>query len=205
MEKHETVRKMTDGQKNDIIATMVGAIPSLTFDEAQGIIGGKGPFVVEIGGVFERRRKNIAVAKIPHYADGEEFEMTLQPEPVRAIDMVANDGYGNSKEWRFTGTEITEPQTRRFKWQAVGYWQNFDEVLEKLKPHGNIPEGQWREAVKEIFQPDGQHTRGIPDFSWVSPRGGARFPCVYEDGSSRFCWTGDGFVESWRWLVAVGK
>lgn len=54
MAKHETVRAMTDRQRGDIIATMVGAMPSLSFDEAQGIIGNKGPFVADIGKVFKR-------------------------------------------------------------------------------------------------------------------------------------------------------
>lgn len=50
----ETVRGMTDGQRSDIIATMVGAIPSLDFDQAQAIIGKKGPFVADIGEVCKR-------------------------------------------------------------------------------------------------------------------------------------------------------
>jgi len=50
----ETVRGMTEGQRSDIIATMVGAIPGLNFDEAQGIIGNKGPFVTDINAVFKR-------------------------------------------------------------------------------------------------------------------------------------------------------
>ncbi|MDO8470618.1 MAG: hypothetical protein Q7S63_01420 [bacterium] len=57
MTAHGTVRRMTDGQKSDIIATITGVIPSdLSFDEAQTIIGAKGPFVAEIREVFKRRR-----------------------------------------------------------------------------------------------------------------------------------------------------
>ena len=52
-----TVRKMTDGQRSDLIATMVGVIPSdLTFNEAQAIIGNKGPFVRDIRKSFAKRR-----------------------------------------------------------------------------------------------------------------------------------------------------
>ena len=61
MDTHETVRPMTSGQRNDIIATMMGAIPDLSFDEAQhGIIGDKGSFVVDIRAVFERQRNRMA-------------------------------------------------------------------------------------------------------------------------------------------------
>lgn len=60
METRETVRMMTDGQKSDIIATMVGAIPELTFDEAQyGVIGDKGSFVADIREVFAKRQARV--------------------------------------------------------------------------------------------------------------------------------------------------
>ncbi len=58
MKTHGTVRKMTGGQRGDLIATMVGAIPDLTFEEAQAIIGRKGPLVAEIRDVFAKRRLN---------------------------------------------------------------------------------------------------------------------------------------------------
>jgi hypothetical protein len=50
---------MTDGQRSDLIATMVSAMPSLSFDQAQGIIGNKGPFVADIRKVFERYTKHV--------------------------------------------------------------------------------------------------------------------------------------------------
>lgn len=56
---YETVRKMTSEQQRDITAIVVGAIPNdLSFDEAQAIIGSKGPIVAEIRDVFNRRRSN---------------------------------------------------------------------------------------------------------------------------------------------------
>lgn len=54
MEIHETVRQMTHGQFKDIVATLIGAIPELTFDEAKRVIGDKGNLVVSIREVFER-------------------------------------------------------------------------------------------------------------------------------------------------------
>ena len=59
----ETVRGITDGQRSDIIATMVSAMPSLSFDQAQGIIGNKGPFVADIGKVFEKHTQPASATK----------------------------------------------------------------------------------------------------------------------------------------------
>ncbi len=62
MTTRETVRRATDGQRSDIIATLVGAIPSdLSFDDAQAIIGNKGPFVADIREVFKHRRVRSAL------------------------------------------------------------------------------------------------------------------------------------------------
>src|SRR3989344_6033266 len=173
MATHETVHMMTDRQKSDIIATMMGAIPPLTFDEAQGIIGEKGPFVAEIRNAFERRRKKIPAAKLPHYADGEVFEMTLDGDALenQPLEMVRREGYiGNWKDHGPVGQGIVP---RRFKWVAVGYQSNLEAVQTALPPHGKIPEGQWREAVKQMFEPDREHPRGIADPSWRYPYGGA--------------------------------
>lgn len=137
----------------------------------------------------------------PMPADNEEFDLTINP--IAPLKMVENDGYSDYKKWQFHGHEIKVSQTRRFKWVAVGYCRNLDEVREKLEPHGSIPGGQWREAVKATFQPDGQHPRGIADPSWESPDGRRRFPCVGEDGDSDFFWAGRARREYWRWLVEV--
>ena len=55
METHETVRQMTQGQLKDIVATLVGAIPELTFDEAKRVVGNKGDLVVSVREAIERR------------------------------------------------------------------------------------------------------------------------------------------------------
>jgi len=205
MATHETVRKMTDGQKSDIIATMMGAIPPLTFDEAQGIVGEKGPFVAEIRNAFERRRKKIPAPKLPHYADGEVFEMTLDGDAPEnhPLEMVRRDGYTGN--WKHSGPVVKGIVTRRFKWVAVGYQPNLETVRAALAFHGDIPEGQWREAVKQMFKPDGEHLRGIADPSWENPDGYAIFPYVENGGYSDFRWAGLDLGESWCWLVAVSK
>ena len=62
--ENETVRAMTDGQRSDIIATMVTAMPTLNFDQAQAIIGNKGLFVADIGAAFKRNTgKPVSVAQ----------------------------------------------------------------------------------------------------------------------------------------------
>lgn len=55
MTRHETVRPMTDGQRADIIATLVQAIPpSLSFEDAKSITGQKGAFINGLRTVFRK-------------------------------------------------------------------------------------------------------------------------------------------------------
>lgn len=147
----------------------------------------------------------IAGIRRPHYADGEVFEMTLDGDAPKnqPWEMVRRDGY--SGEWKHNGPRVKGRQTRRFKWISIGYQPNLEAVRTALAPHGKIPEGQWREAVKQMFEPDGKHPRGIADPSWEDPDGRARFPYVECDGRSDFRWADGGQGESWRWLVGVGK
>lgn len=199
----ETVRPMTDPQKSDIIATMVGAIPSLTFDEAQdGIIGAKGPFVADIQVVFERAKQRL----VPVYpATGEAFELTLDgnaPEN-QPLEMVRRDGY--SGDWKHKGPIVKGPETRQFKLVSVGYCANWAELTRKLAKQGEIPAGQWREAFKKKYpKHDGGGPIGVPDASWTLPDGDAYFPYVASDGMPSFIWAGDWF-DWWRWLVEVRK
>lgn len=144
-------------------------------------------------------------SKLPHYPDGEVFALTLNGDALenQPLQMVRSDGYGSG--WRYNGPTVKGTQTRRFKWVAIGSCRTFDEVLQKLKPHGKIPEGQWREAVKEKFQHDGVRARGIADASWVDPGGRATFLYVDSNGRSVFCWSDRGFNGRWRWLVEVSE
>jgi hypothetical protein len=52
MAKHGTVRMMTVGQLKDIAATMIGAIPELTFAEATRIIGAKGRLNADVANII---------------------------------------------------------------------------------------------------------------------------------------------------------
>ena len=209
MATRETVRVITDGQKSDLIATMAGAIPSLTFDEAQGIIGAKGPFVTDIRSAFERAKARLAGAPAPqptYPATGEIFELTLDGDDSenQPLEMVRRDGY--SGNWKHKGLVVKGRQTKRFKLVQVGYCRNLDEVRQKLAAHGEIPEGQWREAFKASYpNHDGLGPVGIADPSWVNPNDNAYFPCVDSDGYSNFVWAAYDQNEHWRWPVVVSK
>jgi len=58
MKGHETAREeareVTPGQFKDIVATMIGAIPELTFDQAERVIGDKGVFGDSVREAFWR-------------------------------------------------------------------------------------------------------------------------------------------------------
>ena len=135
-------------------------------------------------------------------ATGEVFELTLDGDAadVQPLKMVRRDGYAG--EWRHRGSTVKGQEARRFKLVEIGYCQDFEEVRRKLATHGAIPEGQWREAFKARYpRRDGKGPIGVADASWVSPGGDAGFPYVHTDGDSRFGWAGNGFGDSWRWLV----
>lgn len=137
---------------------------------------------------------------LPMPADGVEFNLTL--DPIAPLEMVRNDGY-DPEDWSHNGLVITTPQTSRFKFVSIGCQPDLNAVIAALKQHGTIPGGQWREAIKKVFKPDGLHPRGIADPSWESPNGRACFPVVGGGGGSRFGWAGFVHGEGWRWLVVI--
>lgn len=144
----------------------------------------------------------------PYPDAGEIFELTLNGDASEndPIEMVRRDGYGAPEEWIFKGKRLAGIQIRKFKLVSVGYCRNLDEVRQKLKSHGEIPEGQWREAFKAKFpKADGKGSIGVADPSWVHSSGSANFPYVDPDGDSGFLWAGSVRDVSWRWLVAVSK
>jgi len=134
-------------------------------------------------------------------ADGEVFEITHNfgdsPEPEKMPNR-----FGYSGDWPFDGRSITGTQTRKFMWVAVGQQSNLDAVTRALAKHGKIPEGQWLEAIREKFEPNGW--RGIADASWVRPDvGSRRFPYLNPGGVPYFSCAGCEQAAGWRWLVEV--
>lgn len=96
-----------------------------------------------------------AVRKIPELRtypqDGEVFELSIT-EPFTGLQMITDEGFTGT--WRFTGQEIAEPQTRKFKLVSIGYQPSFEAVKEELARHGKIPQGQWRKAFKKGLPED---------------------------------------------------
>ena len=202
METHETVRKMTDRQRGDIVATMAGAIPSdLTFEEAQAIIGAKGSFVAEIRQAFAKRRLNA----LP--ADDVWFELEVHND-INPIDVVTSAGY-DPKGWEYLGPKLSGKQTLRVKLVRLGYVRNLREAREKANKLGyRLVDGQAREPFKTKFpKPDGKGPVVFGGSEWRDPFGGPRVACLYDFGrgwGSGFHWSGGEFGGRWRWLV-VGK
>lgn len=142
-----------------------------------------------------------ASGKLVYPEVGQIFTLTLQP--VRGLEMVKNDGYGDWEKWRFVGTEIVETQTGQFKLVQVGYQPNLEAVRRECEKQGSLPPGQWREAFKVMYQPDRKGPIGFADPSWVRPLGLASFPYVGASGYSDFDWADDDRGDVWRWLVGV--
>lgn len=134
-----------------------------------------------------------------------DFELTLDFDATDPIVMLTSDGI-NPNGWEFKGTKPKGIQTRRFKLVQIGYHPNLDAVRMALASHGDVPEGQWREAFKVAYPtPNGKGLIGIADPSWVAPGGNRYFPCLSDDGArsvSDFFWAGNSHSDEWQWLVA---
>ena len=51
---NETVRPMTEGQRNDLAKTAFEAVPEMNFTDADAVLANKSPLVAEIRSVFEK-------------------------------------------------------------------------------------------------------------------------------------------------------
>jgi len=199
--KNETVRKMTDGQRGDIVATMTGVIPpDLTFEEAQAIIGSKGPFVADIRGAFAKRRLNA----VP--ADNEWFDLDIDND-VDPMEVVTSAGY-NPSGWKYLGPKLSGKSTYRAKLICLGYMRNLEEARKRADKMGyRLVEGQAREPFKARFsKPDGKGHVIFGGSEWQDPKGHPRVACLSGFGgewdSSSFGWSGSEFYGGWCWLVA---
>lgn len=180
---------------------MAGAIPpGLTFEEAQAIIGSKGPFVAEIREAFARRRLNA----VP--GDDEWFDLKVDND-VDPMSVVTTAGY-TASGWKYLGPNLLGKRTLQVKLIYLGYVCNLDEAKKRADEMGyRLIEGQAREPFKVRFpKPDG---RGMVfgGSRWQGPDGDANATCLLGfEGAwySSFRWSGGGFDDDWRWLV-VGK
>lgn len=199
METRETVRKMTDGQRGDLVATMTGAIPSdLTFEEAQAIIGKKGPFVVEIREAFAKRRLNV----VP--PDDVWFDIEVDND-IDPMEVVTSAGY-SAADWKYLGPEFSGKPTYRVKLVRLDYVRNLAEARKKADEMGyRLVEGQAREPFKAKFpKPDGKGPIIFGGSEWRPPDGYPHVSCLLDfkdEWDSHFSWSGGGFRDFWRWLV----
>jgi hypothetical protein len=198
---------MTDGQRSDIITTMIGVIPSLSFDEAQMIIGKKGPFIDGIRSVFKKALQPQQLFFATPPPDGQDFELTMNEE-VDPEAMIKNEVFQPTC-WKFLGTLVTAPQTRRFQLIRVKTFSHdcHEIQTELLKLGFLIPEGQWRESFKKTFpRNDGLGPIGFADLSWEDNDRIFHFPMLDGNGASWHSKFGSFHIRydnlgTWRWLI----
>lgn len=199
---HETVRKMTDGQRADLTSTMAGAIPpDFSFEEAQTIIGKKGSFVAEIREAFRKRR----LSAIP--ADDVWFDLEVDNN-IDPVEVVTSANY-DPRGWKYLGPKLSGKQTLRVKLVRLGCVRGLEEAKKKADEMGyRLVEGLARESFKAKFpRPDGKGSVAFGGSEWESPRGSAGVAYLGgfgDEWSSSFYWSTYGFDGNWRWLV-VGR
>jgi len=117
--------------------------------------------------------------------------------------------FGYSGNWKFNGKPVTEPFTRRFKLESVGYCANLDEVTRKCGKKGRVPEGPWLQAFRLAYpNNDGQGPIGIADPSWVDPGGDVSFPVLDQGGfgwGPDFHWASSDRDGLWLLLIEVQR
>ncbi len=143
---------------------------------------------------------------------GEIFELTSNSE-LYGLRMVKSlPRTSTSDKWIFTGTNVPQGTTKRFKLVEFGYQPDLSAVVGMYAKHGKIPEGVWMRRIYETFKPDYKGWIGVPDTSWVRPEIVAIFsyvpsrpcfPAIDGYGNWHFFEVNTHFLGDWRWLVEV--
>ncbi|MEK9134760.1 MAG: hypothetical protein AAB451_00415 [Patescibacteria group bacterium] len=201
--KNGTVHhKATDGQRRDIAATIVAAIPhDLSFKEAQEIIGGKGPFIANIREVFTSRRLTI----VP--AGGVWFN--LEVIDVDPMTVVALANY-EVKDWKYLGPQYTGKRVRRVKLIHLGHNNNLNEARARADGMGyRLVGGQMMEPFRNKF-PKYNDTGPIVfgGDEWLNPHGETRVVAYLHDISNyellrAFRKSNSLFDKVCRWMVTL--
>lgn len=212
MGSHGTALQVTPSIQREFHSSVIAQLPNLTDEEMQRYNRNKGDLGTKLRVALVPSQNTeppaasaapVPVSTLPEI--GIEFELTLDFDRTDPLGMVRSDGY-DPKDWEHKGNKPKGVQTRRFKLVSVGYRPNLDAVWTAITQHGDVPEGQWREALKVAYPtPDGKGPIGFDDPSWVSPDGYRRFPYLFVDGmqwNSDFSWTDFEYDGLWRWLVA---
>ena len=199
METRETVRKMTDGQRSDLIATIAGVIPAdFSFRDAQAIIGNKGPFVADIRKMFEKRR----LSTVP--ANDVWFDLKVNND-FNPINVVASTRC-DTNNWEYLGPKLSGERTYRAKLVYLGYVRNFEEARKKAYEMGyRLVEGQAREPFKFRFpKPDGKGPINFGGSEWRAPFGQAGMAFLRSfrgEWVPTFLFPNTRFSATWRWIV----
>ena len=175
----ETVRMMSDGQRGDILATMAGVIPSLSFDDAQRIIGNKGPLVTGVREAFRRYEIAPTPTASPFVHDKTKDGWTLVSDlgfnpaltSASALDLVAFLKDGESS---IGGEELVSraPGLNAHLGQMHAEWllERQGEIPKEFRNHYLVfPATIWRGPFSSRYVPylrwDGK--RWILDFGWL--------------------------------------
>jgi len=207
----ETVQQATVGHLKGVIAALVGAIPSLTFDEGNLLNGAQGDLGVRVRLALLQLLKELGRDIIE---TGAEFELSFNFDETDPLAMIyRSDNFsemgGLGGGWQFTSTRPMGAQTGRFKIVSIGEQPDIASVIDALAEHGRVPEGQWLEAFVRTYQSAEKGALiGSPDASWKWLYNNVNFfPFLgsrehRESSKIRFT-CGYDFSISWRWLVRV--
>lgn len=209
---HETVREMTQGQLKDIAATLIGAIPDLTFDEAQAAIGDKGSLISGVEETFERFRiRPDAPPSFPE-PSAEMFTVSVPYAGSKTIARLLKAGEYNWQNENITdrnfptgdksGEETVELHAVHFNRP----FKNGDEVIRALDEAGFTPALPAHVLALGAAKPDLQRQFPIAALGqfWVDSGGGRRVVTLggfVGDRGARLSWFGFDWGGGWRFLA----
>jgi hypothetical protein len=202
---------MTQGQFKDITATLIGAIPELSFDEAQAVVGDKGSLISGVQEVFERFR--IRPEATPS------LEPTVQALTVSVpyagsktiVKLVKAGRYDwtneNITDRNFPAGDTSGEETVELC--LIHFNRVFgsgDEVIRALDAAGFVPAMPAHLLALGVAKPDLQREFPIAALGqvWTDPRGHCHVVCLHEDASERLAylrWLGRDWPGYWRFLA----
>lgn len=208
---HETVREMTQGQLKDIVATLIGAIPDLTFDEAQAVIGDKGSLISGVGEAFERFR----IRPTPVLSSPDPVETLTISVPYAGSQTIARLLKTGKYDWtnesttdrNFPAGDKSGEETVELSLVHFGRtFQNGDEVIRALDEAEFIPALPAHLLALGAAKPDLQRQFPIAALgqTWTDPDGCRHVVALDGHAYERYVdlgWVEDVWHEDWRFLA----
>lgn len=138
-----------------------------------------------------------------HPKVGEVFKLRLRGDDGNNDPEAMVRQIGRVQGWTHVGHRIVGDATQSFKLVELDDCSGFEEVLDKLACHGEIPEGQWIQSFKAAYRaPDRKRHIGIADAKWIAPDGHYNFPYISKAGSPEFRRSQGSFGGPyWLWIV----